>query len=137
MFKGIRNILVAVTDLEEAIKKYQDVFGLEQTTPIRDTRWGFRNAMMGCNGQNFIELAQPSDEKSALARFMKERSNPLNPGGEGLYLIAIEVDDLGKAVDQVKKGGGRVSQDAESPNAAWVHPLSSHYAFFELQGPRS
>lgn len=136
MFKGIRYFSVAVTDLEKAIKTYTEVLGLEQMTPVRETRWGFRNTMMGYGGQSFIELISPSDPSSALARFMKERAIPSNPNGEGIYLVGVEVEDLPKALEKAKAAGGRITQEADSPNAAWVHPTSTHFAFMELQGPR-
>jgi len=137
MIKKLRYFSVAVTDLVEAIKQFQDLLGLQQMTPIQDTRWGFRNAMMGDGDEAWIELISPFDEKSALARHMRERSRPQNPNGEGIYLVGFEVDNLKEMVQRIRDQGGRVTQEAESPNTAWIHPLSTRYAFIELSERQS
>ncbi len=137
LFKGIRYFSVAVRDLEEAIGIYAGL-GMEQNSPVREARWGFRNTMMGHEGQNLVELIQVSDANSALGRFMKSRANSDNPEGEGIYLVSMEVDDLPATIERIQSAGGRVATDPESPNTAWVHPLSTRFAFLELsQRPQS
>lgn len=139
MLKRLRYFSVAVADLEAAIKTYLDFFGLQQMTSIGETRWGFRATMLGDGQQAWIELVSPSptNPDSALARFMRERSNPLNPHGEGLYLVGFEVDDLETTVEQIRAAGGRVTTEPQTPSAAWVHPLSANYVLIELQRPRT
>lgn len=132
MWKNIRYFSVAVTNIDDGIKLYQDMFGLKQMTPISDTRWGFRATMMGDGETSFVEIVQPINSNSALARFMKERSRPENPHGEGVYLIGIEVDDLEATIKRIRDQGGKVAQEPESPDLAWAHPLTMRYAFFEL-----
>lgn len=132
MWKRVRYFSVAVTDLDSAIRRYQDLFGLQVMRPAHQTRWGFRAVLLG-NGQDFqVELIQPTDPSSALARFMRERAYPTNPHGEGVYMLGVEVDDLEGAVRRVEQAGGRVSRDPASPHQAWVHPTSAHFAFIEL-----
>ena len=136
MWKNIRYFSVAVTNLEEGIKLYEDMFGLKQMRPIRDTRWGFRNTMMGDGQTSFIEIIEPSNPDSPLARFMKERSRPQNPHGEGVYILGVDVDDLDATVQNIRDKGGKVTQEPESPDVAWVHPLTARYAFIELHRSR-
>ena len=136
MWKRLRYFSVAVTNIDEGIKLYQDMFGLKQMTPIRDTRWGFRASYLGDGKTSFIEIVQPIDPNSALARHMKERSRPQNPSGEGVYVIGVEVDDLKATIKQIREHGGKVTEQPESPNSAWVHPLSTKYALIELVQPR-
>ncbi len=38
MWKNIRYFSVAVTNLDEGIKLYEDMFGLKQMTPIHETQ---------------------------------------------------------------------------------------------------
>lgn len=132
MWSKVKYFGVAFTSIDEGIKLYQDVFGLKQMTPIQETRFGFRSAMMGNGKEPFVEIMQPVNPDSALARFMKETSRPLNPHGEGLYVTAVEVDDLEGAVKNVRDHGGKVMQDPASPDMAWVHPLTARYVFIEL-----
>ena len=136
MWKNIRYFSVAVTNLEEGIKLYEEMFGLKQMRPIQDTRWGFRNTMMGDGKTSFIEIIEPSNPDSALARFMKERSRPQNPHGEGVYILGVDVDDLEATVQNIRDKGGKVTQEPESPDVAWVHPLSTRFAFIELHRSR-
>ena len=136
MWKNISYFSVAVTSIDEGIKLYQDMFGLKQMTPIREERWGFRSVMMGDGQKALLEIIEPANPESALARFMKERSRPENPHGEGVYVIGVEVDNLEEAIKNIRDGGGKVTQEADSPDAAWVHPLTTRYAFIELHRHR-
>ena len=136
MWKNISYFSVAFTKLEEGIKLYENMFGLKQMTPVRETHWGFRNVMMGDGERQFLEIIEPTNPESALARFMKERSRPQNPDGEGVYIIGVEVDDLEAAIKRIRDGGGKVTQEAESSDMAWVHPLTTRHTFIELHRPR-
>ena len=133
MWKNIRYFSVAVTNIDEGIKLYRDMFGLEQMTPIREARWGFRNVMIGDGQKVFLEIIEPTDPNSALARFMKERSRSQNPHGEGVYIIGVEVDDLEETVQRIRDQGGKVTQDSGAPGRAWVHPLTMRHTFIGLQ----
>ena len=132
MWKNIRYFSVAVTNLEEGIKLYEDMFGLKQMTPVREARWGFRNVMMGDGEKQFLEIIEPTNPESALARFMKERSRSQNPDGEGVYIIGVDVDDFEATINRIRDGGGKVTQEPESPDMAWVHPLTMRHTFIEL-----
>lgn len=134
MWKNIRYVAVAVTDINEGIKLYEDLFGLKQMTPIGEARWGYRNVMMGDGEKSFIELLEPINPDSALARFMKESSRPQNPHGEGVYVIGVDVDDLDGTVKHIRDRGGKVAQ--ELPDVAWVHPLTTKHTFIELHRHR-
>lgn len=131
MIKGLRYFSVAVRDLDEALGIYRDMLGMKQRTDVRQTQWGFENIMVGDDEKNMVELIHVTDPNSALARFMNSRKNKDNPEGEGLYLVSLEVDDLAKAVADIRAKGGRVI-DQGTPNTAWVHPLSTRMAFLEL-----
>ena len=51
MFKRIRYFSIAVTDLEEAVAKYEKLFGLKLMTEPNVQRWGFKGVMIG-NGED-------------------------------------------------------------------------------------
>ena len=135
MFKRIRYFSVAVTDLEEGMARYEKLFGMKKMTEPNVQRWGFKGVMLGNGEDRMIEMIQPTDPDSALARFMKERAIPSNPNGEGVYLVSVEVDDIKETVKQIQDAGGRVTLDEQSPNTAWVHPTTSNFAFMELSQP--
>ena len=135
MSRRLMNFLVAVKDIPKGIETYTKLFGLKPTEPIGQRRWGFLGCGLGVteDSEPLVIVIQPNDPNSAVARFMQERANPRNPDGEGIYLVAMEVDDVAEVVQQVQDQGGRVIQDEQSPGAAWVHPVDTHYAFIELQ----
>ncbi len=136
MWENIRYFSVAFINIDEGIKLYEDMFGLKQMTPIREARWGFRNVMMGDGQKIFVEIIEPMNPNSAVARFMRDRSYPQNPHGEGVYIIGIEVDDLEAAIKRIRDNGGKVTQEPESPDTAWVHPLTMRFTFIELHRHR-
>lgn len=136
MWKDLKYFSVAVTNLEEGIKIYEDMFGLKQMTPVSDTRWGFRNVMMGDGEKSFIEIIQPTRDDSPVARFMKERSRPQNPHGEGVYIIGVDVDDFEGTIKNIRDKGGKVTREPESPDMAWVHPLTTKFTFIEIHRAR-
>ena len=123
---------VAVRDLEAGIKRYEAMFGLKQTGEIFEQRWGFRGVMMGNDDGHILELVSPGESESALKRFMDMRSGEVYPDGEGLYLVGMEVDDIGEAVQRARDACATVTIEEESPNSAWVHPLSNGNVFVEL-----
>ena len=132
MLQHIRLFSVAVADLEAATKQYQQLFGLEVVSPARDTQFGFKAVSLGAGGETLLELISPVTPDSPLARFMKERSYPSNPKGEGVYMINIAVDNVEQAAKRVAEHGGRVTRQRGMTNAVWVHPTSANFAFIEL-----
>ena len=109
MFQHIGYFSVAVSNLDEAIQRYEALFDLQVMTPPQERRQGFKSATLGNGTEGLIELIQPSTPDSALGRFMKERAIPSNPNGEGVYMVSIEVDDIKKTVQRIQEQGGRVT----------------------------
>lgn len=129
---GIQYFSIAVNDIEAAVARYTQMLGLTQTTEISDTRWGFKNCMLGIGDVNLIEVISPSSEDSALARFMQLRDGDAYPGGEGLYLIGLRVEDVASAIADAQAAGARVNTEEESPRSAWIHPASNGNVMLEF-----
>ncbi len=114
------------------IKRYEEFFGLKPVGEITEQRWGFRGVMLGTDDGAVLELISPQRDDSALKRFMDMREGDAYPAGEGLYLVGMQVDDLEGTVSRIEAAGGRITREAESENAAWVHPLSNGNVLVEL-----
>jgi len=127
---------VAVRDLEEGMKRYEQFFGLKPVGEIMEQRWGFRGVMLGTDEGAILEMISPQREDSALKRFMDMREGDAYPNGEGLYLVGMQVDDLEGTVQRIQAAGGKVTREEESPTAAWVHPLSNGNVMVELLAKR-
>lgn len=126
--KNLDHVVAAVTNVDEAAQLYKRNFGLSATDRGEIPKFGLRNAILPI-GQAFVELAEPLDDSSPLAKAIKER-------GEGLYLVALEVDDLDAAVADLRGKGYRVTDPAEGSQPtyrlAFVSPKSAHGALLQL-----
>jgi methylmalonyl-CoA/ethylmalonyl-CoA epimerase len=129
---GIQYFSIAVNDIDAAVERYTKAFGFKKHTDIVDTRWGFKNCMIGNDDGNLIEVISPSRPDSALARFMKMREGPAYPGGEGIYLVGMRVDDVTTHITMATGAGLKVNTEAESPQSAWIHPATNGNVMLEF-----
>ena len=133
MITDIRYNAVMVGDLEDGVKVWTEMFGLEPLNEVGTNQFGIKAQMLGVGDQPVIEVMTPANPDTALARMMEERKNERNPQGEGLYMIAVEVDDIDATIKNIESKGGRVMREDGNSNVAWVHPLGLHMVFVELQ----
>jgi methylmalonyl-CoA epimerase len=129
MIKRIDHIAVAVHDINETAKFYTemlrlDLSGVEVVTEQK-TKVGFLKI-----GESNIELVEPASEDSPLAKFLETR-------GPGIHHICLEVDDIEKEVEELKKRGTRMIDEKPRPGAhntrvAFIHPKSAGGVLIEL-----
>lgn len=129
MLTKIEHIALAVSDLDDAIRHYRDVWGLEVTHRERVEDQGVEEAMLPL-GESFLQLLAPTSPDSTVARFL-ERS------GEGLHHIAYEVDDLVGELTDLKAKGATLIDEQPRPGGrghmvAFVHPRGNHGLLVEL-----
>ena len=127
MFKRIDHVVIAVKDLDETSTVYTEVYGLSGTAPEDIPEMGIRRVNIDV-GNAYIELAQPTDPNGPVAKFLDDR-------GEGLYLIAVEVDDLPETVKTLQERGARLigAENAETPGGrVFIHPKSARGALIML-----
>ncbi len=129
MLKKINHIAIAVNNIEEAAKFYQNVLGLNLTgvevVTAQKTRVGFFRI-----GESNIELVQPADSDSPLVKFLDTK-------GPGIHHICFEVDDVETEVKAyLEKGATLIDQKprpgAHNTKVAFVHPKSSSGVLIEL-----
>jgi methylmalonyl-CoA/ethylmalonyl-CoA epimerase len=129
MIKKINHIAIAVNNLEEAAKFYQDVMGLilsgVEVVTAQKTKVGFFKT-----GESNIELVQPSDPDSPLVKFLETK-------GQGIHHICFEVEDVESEVKKyLEKGATLIDQrprpGAHNTKVAFVHPKSSGGVLIEL-----
>lgn len=97
MILRIDHIGIAVKDVEEAAKLYTDTLGLELEDIEVVAHRNVRVAIIPV-GENKIELLEPTGPDSKLAKFLENR-------GEGLHHLALQVDDIEKVLEELKKKG--------------------------------
>ncbi len=129
---SFKHFTVAVHDLDESVKNYQARLGLSIVNEKAHNNIGnFDFVVLGYEGKTFCHLICPSSQESPIYRLMQDRVNPLNPHGEGIYLLAFEAPSTDEIAKQVEAGGGRVNRAPNSSNV-WVHPTSTNFVLMEL-----
>ena len=129
MFTRIRAVHIAVKNVEEAASEYSEKLGLEVSRSGAMPEMGIKNAILPV-GDSVLELIEPLDpQQGALARFLQKR-------GEGVYMIALEVDDLESAIKSFQSKDVRlIDADLESRSGSgpvFIHPKSTHGVLIEL-----
>ncbi len=124
----IHHVAVVVRDLDAALGFYRDTLGLpvEQVLPIEHDRVTIAFLAVG---ESKIELVEPSDDTTGVARFLESR-------GEGFHHVCLEVPDLALALADLAAQGVELidaapRRGAEGP-VAFVHPRSAHGVLVEL-----
>ncbi|RKD33874.1 methylmalonyl-CoA epimerase [Thermohalobacter berrensis] len=129
MVKKVDHIGVAVKSLDETLKFYKDVLGmkLEGTEVVEDQK--VKVAFLPI-GDTEIELLESTDKEGPIARYIEKR-------GEGIQHIAFRVDDIEKAIEEMKEKGIRMIDEkprygAGGAKIAFLHPKSTHGVLVEL-----
>ncbi len=125
----IDHIAIAVQSIEEALKVYRDILGLELKGVEEVPEQGVRVAFLPV-GEARLELLEPLSAESPVAKFLEKR-------GEGIHHICLEVEDIEKTLrDLAGKGVTLIDEQprtgAHGRKMAFVHPRSLHGVLLEL-----
>jgi len=130
MIKKLDHIAIAVQNMDEEIKRYREVLGLEYhgTEPVPGQKVIVALFQIG---DIRIELTTPSDDESPLIGFLEKRGN-------GIHHIAFEVDDLEAQLKDFQEKGldliHKEPQDgADNAKIAFIHPKSFSGVLVELR----
>ena len=130
MIHKIAHIGVAVKNLEEVEKLYSQVLGL----PIagREVHPDNRVSFIPL-GDTAIELLESVKPDGAIARHIEKR-------GEGIHHIALEVDNIEKALEELKAKGlvlidQKPRRGAHNAKIAFLHPKNTYGVLLELVEP--
>ncbi|MDI3534367.1 MAG: methylmalonyl-CoA/ethylmalonyl-CoA epimerase [Thermosediminibacterales bacterium] len=129
MIKKIDHIGIAVSNLEEALKLYTDVLGLNLADTEIVEEQKVKVAFLPI-GDTEIELLEPTDPDSPIAKFIEKR-------GQGIQHIAFRVDNIEEAIKEMKDKGMRMIDEkprygAGGANIAFIHPKSTQGVLVEL-----
>ena len=131
--RQLRQVAVLVKDLEQAINRWGEMFGLVATSRFQVSFTDLEIAVMPlAGGDTFIELAQPTSGDVPSARFLQKY-------GEGIYLIIYQIDDSLAVDAQLKELGVRYTSSRQTENytnlgfnSIWLHPTAMKGAFTQL-----
>lgn len=118
----LEHIGIAVKNLHEAIKFYEEVLGLKcyAVEEVADQKVKTAFFMVG---QTKIELLESTSPDGPIGRFIENK-------GEGIHHIAFAVSGLQDKLKDVKSKGVRLVDEqprkgAEGLNIAFLHPKST------------
>lgn len=129
MIARIDHIGIAVNQVADALEFFQAALGLELDHVALEEGGRTQVAFLPVGGAQ-VELVQPNDSESGLAKFLAKR-------GEGIHHICFEVDDLDGALARLKQHGAQLIDETPRINAsgmryAFIHPKSAHGVLIEL-----
>src|SRR6516225_4860303 len=98
--RRIDHVAVVVESLESSLTFYHDVLGIAPSRVLDFPNEGVRIAFLplGGAGGTEIELLQPTDPTTGVARFVQRH-------GQGLHHICLEVTDIALALDELSAAG--------------------------------
>ena len=122
MFKGVDHVVIAVKDLDEAIKQYETIYGIEATERGEPANAGFKNCYFRFGGDSYVELVSPTNETGPVGRRVAQQ-------GEGVYMVAMVVDDIQKTLADLRAKSVRLIGDPGEGNPVrgqvFIHPASA------------
>ncbi|MBN2898944.1 MAG: methylmalonyl-CoA epimerase [Clostridia bacterium] len=125
----IDHIGIAVKNLDETLKFYTDVLGLEVggTEVVEEQK--VKVAFLPV-GDSEVELLESTSEDGPIAKFIEKN-------GEGIQHIAFKVDNIEEAIAFMQEKGMKMIDEqprygAGGAKIAFVHPKSSNRVLVEL-----
>jgi methylmalonyl-CoA/ethylmalonyl-CoA epimerase len=124
----INHVGIAVSDVDEALKFWRDILGVEldhiEDVPSSKAKVAFLPV-----GDSDVELVFPAAEDAPIAKFIAEK-------GGGIHHLCIEVDDITAMLAHLKEKGVRLID--EEPKVlpgrkmAFIHPKATGGVLLEL-----
>jgi methylmalonyl-CoA/ethylmalonyl-CoA epimerase len=127
----IDHLGIAVPSLDQAVKAYEALgFAVESTHEVPTER--VRAAFLPV-GESRLELLEPTDSSSVIARFLEKRS--------GLHHVCVLVEDIEAALGDLKSRGVPLIDEVPRPGAggcrvAFLHPRAAGGVLLELKEAR-
>ena len=124
----IDHLGIAVKDMTEAKRAYEALgfrIESEHDVPTEKVKAAFITV-----GESHLELLEPTDPSSVIAKFLEKRS--------GLHHICVLVDDIEKSMAEMKAAGAQLLDEVPRIGAggcrvAFVHPKSAAGVLLELK----
>lgn len=125
----IHHVAYAVEDIDAALPVYTERYGMSVDIREHLADQGVEAVSLSA-GSSHIELIQPVDPESGVARFLERR-------GPGLHHVAFEVHDLEAALAALRDDGAELIDQTPRRGLgghmiAFIHPRSSGGILTEL-----
>ena len=124
----IDHIAIAVNDVEESAKVYQQALGADHVEFETVESEGVKVAIIELeNGR--IELMQPTNDSSPIKKFLDKK-------GQGLHHMALDTDNIEGEVERMEGCGiqflGKIRPGSAGTKVTFIHPKSLNGVLTEL-----
>ena len=124
----IDHIAIAVNNVEESAKVYQQALGVNNVEFEIVESEGVKIAIIELeNGR--IELMQPINDSSPIKKFLDKK-------GQGLHHMALDTDDIEGEVERMEGCGiqflGKIRPGSAGTKVTFIHPKSLNGVLAEL-----
>lgn len=125
----IEHIGIAVDNLEESIKYYEEVLGIKCYAVEEIVDQKVKTAFF-LVGSTKIELLESTSPEGSIGKFIAKK-------GQGIHHIAFAVDNASEALKTAEQRGVRLvdkesRKGAEGLDIGFLHPKSTHGVLTEL-----
>ena len=126
--KHLHHVCIAVKDIADTVKFYQDTFGLGHINIVEVPDQKVKAALVKVGGTE-LEFIQPTDPTTGVAQFIEKR-------GEGMHHICFAVEHLAETLKGMEAKGIRLIDKAPrkglAGNIAFIHPAATRGVLIEL-----
>ena len=129
MLEQVDHVGIAVADLDTAVERYRQTFGVEPIYRERVGSQGVEEVLFRV-GVSYIQLLGALGPDTPVGRFLESR-------GPGVHHVAYRVDDVAASLATLKDRGVRLVDEVPRPGSrgtaiAFVHPASVEGVLVEL-----
>ena len=111
----LRQIALVAQDLAAVRADISAVLGIDYAYDDPGLgKYGLRNAVFPI-GDTFLEVVSPKQSGTTAGRLLEKR------GGDGGYMVILQVDDLAQALGRVKSAAARIADQMDRDGAAFTH----------------
>ena len=124
----IDHIAIAVNDVEESAKIYQQALGVDNVEFETVEAEGVKVAILHLENAR-VELIQPTNDSSPIKKFLDKK-------GQGLHHLALETDNIEGEVERMAGCGiqflGDIRPGSAGTKVTFIHPKSLQGVLTEL-----
>jgi len=124
----IDHIAIAVNDVEESAKIYQQALGVDNVEFETVESEGVKVAILHLENAR-VELMQPTNDSSPIKKFLDKK-------GQGLHHLALDTDNIEGEVERMEGCGiqflGNIRPGSAGTKVTFIHPKSLHGVLTEL-----
>jgi len=124
----IDHIAIAVNDVEESAKVYQQALGVDSVEFETVESEGVKVAIIHLENAR-VELMQPTNDESPIKKFLDKK-------GQGLHHMALDTDNIEGEVERMEGCGiqflGKIRPGSAGTKVTFIHPKSLHGVLAEL-----